>query len=97
MSSRNTLLSAEERKAASLIPKLMQEAKLMREQGKNVSEIKSFVAEKLSSDNIYRLDYFAICDSETLKEISSFDKTRTPIALIACFVGKIRLIDNLIL
>jgi pantoate--beta-alanine ligase len=97
MSSRNTLLSAEERKAASIIPQLMQEAKLLKGKGKSVSEIKNFVTEKLSANSIYRLDYFAICDSETLKEIRSFDEARVPIALIACLVGKIRLIDNLTL
>jgi pantoate--beta-alanine ligase len=97
MSSRNTLLSAEERKAASLVPELMQEAKAMKEKGKSVSEIKSFVSEKLSHNSIYRLDYFAVCDAGTLKEINSFNETSSPIALIACFVGKIRLIDNLIL
>jgi pantoate--beta-alanine ligase len=97
MSSRNTLLSPEERKAASIIPALMREAKMMREKGKSVSGIKNFVSEKLSSNGIYRLDYFAVCDAETLKEINSFGETPLPIALIACFVGKIRLIDNLTL
>lgn len=96
MSSRNMRLSDEERKAASLIPKLMKEAKAMMEKGKTVNEISSHVKEQLK-DPIYKLDYFAICDSVTLKEFSGSDPNSKPMALIACFVGKIRLIDNLFL
>ena len=91
------LLSEEERNAASLLPKLMQEAKSLKEKGKSVNEIKNFVISELKNNTIYKLDYFAICESETLKELNLFDASIKPIALIACFVGKIRLIDNLFL
>jgi pantoate--beta-alanine ligase len=94
MSSRNMLLSELERKAAGLIPKVMNEAKELREQGKTVNEIKGFVERTFSADPIYKLDYFEICDSQNLKSIDHFSDPVKPIALIACFVGKIRLIDN---
>jgi pantoate--beta-alanine ligase len=97
MSSRNALLSEDERKAASIIPVLMNTARALKEQGSEVANIKAEAMAILSKNQIYKLDYFAICDGETLKEISSFSQTKRPVALIACFVGKIRLIDNLAL
>jgi pantoate--beta-alanine ligase len=96
MSSRNALLSEQDRKDASLIPALMKEAQKMKTAGKNVSEIKSKILSALNNEN-FRADYFAICDGDTLKEISSFSESKNPVALIACFVGKIRLIDNIAL
>ena len=42
-----------------------------------------------------KLDYFEICDAETLEGLSEINSQKKAIALIAIFVGKIRLIDNL--
>lgn len=95
MSSRNMLLSEEERKAASIIPVLMNTAKHLKDQGSEIANIKAEVMAILSKNPIYKLDYFAICDADSLQEISSFKDRPNPVALIACFVGKIRLIDNL--
>ncbi len=97
MSSRNLLLNEEERKAATLLYKLLKKSKLLKNEGKSVSDIKYYVANQLSLNLIYKLDYFAICDADTLKEEFEFAKGRTYVALTACFVGKIRLIDNLML
>ena len=97
MSSRNMLLSADERKAASLIPVLMQEAKTLKNEGKSIGEIKEYVNKKLSSNPIYKVDYFEICNAETLSPLISLNNTTKSISLIAVFVGKIRLIDNLAL
>ncbi len=97
MSSRNMLLSSEEREAASLLPKLMAEAKTLKEKGKSVNEISGYFKDRLKNNTLYKLDYFAICDSENLTELTAFDKNIKSIALVACFVGKIRLIDNIFL
>ena len=97
MSSRNMLLKPAERKAASLIPALMKEAKSFKEKGHSIEEIKKFVGEKLSGDPIYKLDYYEICDASTLQPLHSLSPDIKSISLIACFVGKIRLIDNLAL
>jgi pantoate--beta-alanine ligase len=97
MSSRNALLNASERQAASLIPRLMKEAAELKQKGVDVNGICLHVKTTLEKVKIYRLDYFAICNAENLREIKSFPEAAKPIALIACFVGKIRLIDNLIL
>ncbi|MCW3075477.1 MAG: pantoate--beta-alanine ligase [Bacteroidetes bacterium] len=95
MSSRNTLLNAKEREVAKIIPKLMQEAKSLKDKGKDVTEIKEHIVSELNMRGNYELDYFTICDARTLKELKSFSEAKEHIALIACYVGKIRLIDNI--
>ncbi len=95
MSSRNLRLSKEERTAAALIPKVMLGAMQLKESGRNMGQIYAYVEKKLDPNPIYNLDYFAICEADTLKEVSSFEPGKAYIALIACFVGNIRLIDNL--
>ncbi|HWY11841.1 MAG TPA: pantoate--beta-alanine ligase [Bacteroidia bacterium] len=97
MSSRNMLLTPEERKAASLIPSLMQDAKQLKKAGKSISQIKQFVNEKLSGNPLYKLDYYEVCDAQSLQSVNSLNNSVISISLIACFVGKIRLIDNLAL
>jgi pantoate--beta-alanine ligase len=97
MSSRNMRLNAEERRAAALIPALMREAKERKEKGSSIGEIKRFVTEKLALNPIYKLDYYEICDASNLRVLDTPDPGVKSISLIACFVGKIRLIDNLAL
>lgn len=94
MSSRNALLNAGERSVASLIPKIMEQAKqIVATSG--ISSAKQFIKDEISKEPIMRLDYFEVCEAETLKIVSTLTKTSSHIALIACFVGRIRLIDNI--
>ena len=96
MSSRNTLLTADERKTASLIPIMMQKAKeLVIEYG--IDKAKLFVSDEISKVSMMKLDYYEVCDAETLKPIVSLNHNQKAISLIAVFVGKIRLIDNLMI
>jgi pantoate--beta-alanine ligase len=93
MSSRNTRLSLEERNLASLIPIMMKEAKQIVLQ-KGVPEAKWFIEQEVIKVPLMKLDYYEICDANTLQSISTIDKDKQAISLIAIFVGKIRLIDN---
>lgn len=95
MSSRNMRLSQEERAAATLIPNLLQEVKAWKKNGRSLTEIKTEVTRKLAGNSIYKLDYFEICNPETLDIYEQIDAQTSAVALIACFVGKVRLIDNL--
>jgi len=97
MSSRNMRLSKEEREAAKLIPLLLNEAKALFKAQKPISEIKAFISSKLANKAIYRLEYFEICNANNLHLLSDKNEVKDGIALIACFVGNIRLIDNLLL
>lgn len=96
MSSRNTRLTMEERKVASLVPKIMHEAKQIAME-KGVDEAKAFVAESIAKVPSMKLDYYEICDANTLESVSKLIKNKQAISLIAVFVGNIRLIDNWII
>ena len=97
MSSRNRLLSAEERKRALLIPQTLFKVKDM--WGKNsVADIKKFVEEEFKKDGFLRLDYFEIADVKTLQAIKDpINKSQSAVACVAAFNGNIRLIDNVLL
>lgn len=96
MSSRNTLLNPEERKTATIVPKLMKKAKELA-LTKGIETAKNFVTAELSSTANTKLDYFEICNADTLQVLSQLKPAEKSVAVIAVFVGKIRLIDNLLL
>lgn len=95
MSSRNTLLDAEERKQASNIPIWMKEAKQLFN-GKNTEEVKKIIIEKVNSTPLFKLDYFEIRNADNLQEYNS-STDKHAVALFAAFCGRIRLIDNEVL
>lgn len=95
MSSRNMLLSTDERKIAAFIPDVMQMSLVMKMKENTVMEIKRAVTNLLDKDSDYKLDYFEICDASTLMPISNWNEAKRYVAVIACYVGKVRLIDNL--
>ena len=71
----------------------MQEAVvLVKEQG--IEAAKEFINDFVSKVIIMKLDYFEVCDADTLKPISDFNHNQKTVCLIALFVGNIRLIDN---
>ncbi len=94
MSSRNTLLNAEERAIAALLPKMMQQANRLMGTG-GIAAAKAFVLAQTQAQPLMRLDYYEICEAETLKIVSQPEPGKSYVAVIACFVGRIRLIDNL--
>ena len=94
MSSRNVLLSPSERLIAGNIPKIMAEAKtLIPVLG--VAKAKEYVKQSCETIPQIKLEYYEVCDTESLVTFSDTDKPIHSVALIALFVGKIRLIDNL--
>ena len=95
MSSRNTLLSDEERMVASLIPLIMKKAEKDFLDGLSISEIKENAISLLSKEKLFKLDYFEARNADTLMEMS--DNAKRVVFLIAVFCGKIRLIDNCVI
>ncbi len=94
MSSRNALLSNKERELAGHISTWLKEAS---EQLKHstIENVKQGIQQKVANFSELRLDYFELCDPESLELLTGGLSGRTAIAMIALFVGKIRLIDNL--
>jgi pantoate--beta-alanine ligase len=93
MSSRNQLLSGEQRKAAPLIQKTLQEAR-ERVGTMKIVDIEKFVEKTINSNPELKLEYFQFVDSSTLLAVKDFQAGIPVTACIAVFAGKIRLIDN---
>jgi len=93
MSSRNTRLTAEERKTAAFIPKIMDEARSLVMQ-KGITYAKLFVEEQIRKHPTMKLEYYEVCNAENLELLTDFNPREKAVSLIAVFVGNIRLIDN---
>ena len=94
-SSRNQLLSVEERKKASLISKTLFESRNFVSK-KNISDLKKWVIEEINSESIFETEYFEIVNGKNLEPIFSWDECEYIVGCVAVFCNKkIRLIDNI--
>jgi len=94
-SSRNMLLSGEERENAVTISKTLFEVANNKGE-KSVQEIKNIVTNSINKNPFLRVEYFEIVDDQTLQPISDWGGQGGKIGCIAVFCGKIRLIDNIV-
>lgn len=94
MSSRNTYLSADERKAALCLSKSIFEGEKMAKEGASVKEVLEKMKEIISSEKLAKIDYISAVDLETIKDVDNFNKDT--LVAIAVYIGKTRLIDNFI-
>lgn len=95
MSSRNELLSEEERKNASLISRTLSEAKKLKEK-KSVNEVTKWVTEQINQNPFLTVEYIEIVDDENLQPVKAWDEKSSKVGCIAAFCGKVRLIDNIV-
>lgn len=95
LSSRNQLLSAEQRKLAPAIHRILSES---REYAKrhSVEDTRSQVIRALDCIKDFKVEYFSIVDGETLLPVEEWDEARYIIGCVTVYVGKIRLIDNIV-
>jgi len=95
LSSRNSYLTQEERNAVLSLSRSLKQARQMIESGERKTEkIIQKMKETIESEPFTRIDYVEIVDLEELNPIDRIDKKA--LIAIAVFVGKIRLIDNII-
>ncbi len=95
MSSRNTYLLPEERKAALSLYRSLQRAKELLQKGEQkASRILDEMNEILHSEPLVRKDYVQICDADTLQEVDRIEGD--VVVALAAYLGKTRLIDNLV-
>jgi len=96
MSSRNTYLNPDERKAAVVLSQSLRLAEDLWKKGENNAEtIRRKMKELIQKQPLANIDYISIADNETLEEL---DVVKPP-ALVSLVVkiGKPRLLDNTIL
>ena len=93
-SSRNELLSTEERKKAALISQILSKS-VNFAKDMSVEEVKNWVIDQFKVDEVFKMDYYDIVDGNTLQSVSSWDESDYIVGCIAIYCGKIRLIDNI--
>ncbi len=102
MSSRNTYLNPEERKAATVLYRSLTLAKQLYSDGfRDIQTIRGQMLLLLSKEPLITLsniDYVSIANPETLEELDPLGQIKPPaLVSLAVKIGKPRLIDNIIL
>jgi len=96
MSSRNTYLGREERKAAAVLFRALSAAKALHTAGElNGDKLRAEMRRVLQTEPLAVLEYVSLADPETMNELEKIDGSA--LLSMAVRIGKTRLIDNLIL
>ena len=94
LSSRNTYLSKEERKAALCLSKAIFKGKEMAKSSQSLDKILEEMKEIIENEELAKIDYINAVDLVTMKDAKDLDGDR--LIAIAVYIGKTRLIDNFI-
>ena len=94
MSSRNTLLSIEEKALAPNIYRVLKESK---SQGLGLKDTEKWVIGQINAIDGLEVEYFSIVDGNTLESIANWDDAGSVVGCITVYCGKtpIRLIDHI--
>ena len=96
MSSRNLYLDPEQRKAATVLSRSLRAAKEAYENGERDAEkLRGKMKEILGREPLAEVQYISCADYETLAELDTV--TAKAVLSMAVFIGKTRLIDNIVL
>lgn len=95
MSSRNRRLNDNQRALASLLYQCL--VSIEAQQGRRPFAVVQKECMDLLAHKGFTPDYVALADAATLEPLADYDPSKKMIALIAAFIGEIRLIDNLLL
>jgi len=95
MSSRNMLLSQEQRKNAAHISATLFEA-ANKTNDLSVDELCRWVIHRINQNEYLNVEYFSIVNEKTLLQVNNWSDPGKKIGCIAVHCGKIRLIDNIV-
>ncbi|MFY9152333.1 MAG: pantoate--beta-alanine ligase [Prolixibacteraceae bacterium] len=95
MSSRNMLLTAEQRESAALISATLFEA-ANKTVEYSVQDLCIWVAKQINKSEQLNTEYFEIVDGLTLQPVKSWNDPGVKVGCVAVHCGKIRLIDNIV-
>ena len=92
-SSRNTYLSAEERKAALILSSTIRLGEEMVKKGEtDAATVLDSMKKQIETEPMAKIDYVKIVDALTMQQIETID--RPILCAMAVYIGKTRLIDN---
>jgi len=96
MSSRNAYLDAAQRRSATVHYRALMQVQSLAEKGERRSAALTEAAQRVFSEEpTVRVDYVEIVNNETLEPVA--DISHGALVAVAAFVGKTRLIDNIVL
>lgn len=94
-SSRNTYLNPEERKAALVLNKSLKLGKELLDSGcRDANEVRKVIIENIEKEPLAKIDYVKVVDGLTMQQVDKIEKE--VLVAIAVYIGKTRLIDNII-
>jgi len=97
MSSRNQYLNEEQRRAATVLHRALSQARAEYNEGEHSpARLIQAVRDAIEKEPLARIDYVSVNDAETLEELNKLDD-RPALISLAVFIGKTRLIDNIVL
>jgi pantoate--beta-alanine ligase len=97
LSSRNTYLSEEEKRAATVLYQSLTRAARAYDDGeRNIDKLIEIVRSTIAGEPMARIDYIGLNDAETLEKLDRTDD-RAALLSLAVFIGETRLIDNIVL
>ena len=97
LSSRNSYLTDEERRAAQVLSRALLKAGTAYDEGEhNAARLVEIVRAAIENEPLARIEYVSINDGGTLESIDKLDE-RPALLSLAAFIGKTRLIDNIVL
>ena len=92
-SSRNTYLSKEERKAATILNKSLKIGRALIEEGERDSKkVIEAITNNLNTEPLAKIDYVDVVDAISMEEVNKIEKP--VLVAIAVYIGKTRLIDS---
>ena len=94
LSSRNALLTPEERKTAANIYRILNESRSL---GLTVQQTHDYVVDEINKIDGLEVQYFSIVDGDSLADVNSWDDAPSIVGCITVFCGTkpIRLIDHI--
>ncbi|WP_426789807.1 pantoate--beta-alanine ligase [Sphingobacterium sp. WOUb80] len=97
LSSRNARLSEAGKRTALALSRSLQHVKDHIHDPILLKDIKDKALQILTDTDGLSVEYFAICESSSLKEVNHIDFNKQHVALVTAWVEGVRLIDNMIL
>ncbi len=94
MSSRNALLSKEQRAAAIIIYNTLKQAQTQLH-SKSVRELCNWISDEINAQPLCEVQYVEIADPDSLVPILECENTRKAICCVAVYLDSVRLIDNI--
>jgi pantoate--beta-alanine ligase len=95
MSSRNKRLTEPQRNVAGVIYQCL--ISIQSKLGLQAFSVIKKECEELLAKKGFKVDYISLANAKTLEPLEDYDASKPMVAMIAAFIGDVRLIDNLLL